>query len=169
MSKYTTEFKLKIVKKYLSGKYGGYEAIAKEFKISDKSTVRSWVRKYKQHGKRGLSKNKIVYNGKFKLNVIEYMHKNHLSLSETCIHFNLGSSSVVSRWQHIYYEKGSQTFFEKRRGRKNMKSNINKIGPSKQTEKDLIKENYQLRMENEYLKKLQALVQKRIKPKSKKK
>ena len=40
---------------------------------------------------------------------------------------------------------------------------------SKETEEDLIAENQRLRMENEYLKKLQALVQKRPKPKQSKK
>ena len=40
---------------------------------------------------------------------------------------------------------------------------------SKETEEDLIAENQRLRMENEYLKKLNALVQERIKRENKKK
>ena len=40
---------------------------------------------------------------------------------------------------------------------------------SKEVEEDLIAENQRLRMENAYLKKLQALVQERIKPKQSKK
>ena len=49
----------------------------------------------------------------------------------------------------------------------NSKSRKKKL--SKETENDLIEEVQQLRMENEYLKKLNALVQERIKRENKKK
>ncbi len=94
------------------------------------------------------------------------MHKNHLSAQETAIHFNLGSVDQATRWERIYYEEGPQAFYEKRRGRnKNMSSKPRKKKLSKENEEDLIEEVQRLRMENAYLKKLQALVQKRTKPK----
>lgn len=98
------------------------------------------------------------------------MHKNHLSAQETAIHFNLGSVDQATRWERIYYEEGPQVFYEKRRGRnKNMSSKPRKKKLSKENEEDLIEEVQRLRMENAYLKKLQALVQKRTKPKQSKK
>jgi len=98
------------------------------------------------------------------------MHTNHLSATETAIHFNLGTHSVVLKWERIYYEEGPQALYEERRGRKkNMSSKPRKSKLAKETEEDLIAENQRLRMENAYLKKLQALVQERTKPKQSKK
>lgn len=44
------------------------------------------------------------------------MHNNHLSLMETAVKFNLGTHSIVSKWERIYYEKGPQGLCEERRG-----------------------------------------------------
>ena len=170
MSKYSNNFKLEVVKYYNKQHYG-YQCTANKFNIPSLTTVKKWVKKYNEHGEKGLLKNlKSSYSGEFKQSVIEYMHKNHLSAQETAIHFNLGSVDQATRWERIYYEEGPQVFYEKRRGRnKNMSSKPRKKKLSKETEEDLIAENQRLRMENEYLKKLQALVQKRTKPKQSKK
>lgn len=94
------------------------------------------------------------------------MHDNHLSLQETAIHFNLAGDWIVSKWERIYYEEGSQGLYINRRARKkNMSSKLRKKKLSKEVEKDLISEKQRLRMENAYLKKLQALIQERTKPK----
>jgi len=50
-----------------------------------------------------------------------------------------------------------------------MSSKTNKKELSKENKDDLIEENQRLKMENEYLKKLNALVQERIKRENKKK
>ena len=98
------------------------------------------------------------------------MHENHLSLQETAFHFNLGHHDIVNRWERIYYEEGPQGLYIERRGRsKNMSSKPRKKNLNKEVEEDLIAENQRLRMENEYLKKLNALVQERIKRENKKK
>ena len=98
------------------------------------------------------------------------MHQNHLSLLETCIKFNLGNQDIVGKWERIYYEEGPQALYEERRGRrKKMNSKPQKKKLSESTEKDLIAEIQQLRMENAYLKKLNALVQERIKRENTKK
>jgi len=162
MSKYDDKIKLKVVKYVVDENHSTYDA-TREFKVSN-SSIKKWVRKYQEHGIKGLIKNNIKYDGKLKINVIEYMHTNHLSLTETSIHFNLGNNDIVSKWERIYYEEGPQALFKEQRGRKNiMNSKPNKKKLSKETEKDLIEEIQQLRMENAYLKKLQALVQERVK------
>ena len=170
MAKYSEEFKLKVVKYYLNNHYG-WEYVAKQFDIPAWTTVRKWVRKYEEHGGKGLIKNqKSSYSGKFKQDVVEYMHTNHLSATMTATKFNLANESTVLRWERIYYEEGPQGLYEEKRGRKkNMSSKPRKKKLSKEVEEDLIAENQRLRMENAYLKKLQALVQERTKPKHPKK
>ena len=169
MSKYSNEFKLKVVNYYLE-KNVGFTKTSNYFDIPSWTTVRKWVRKYEEHGVKGLIKNpNSSYSGKFKQNVIEYMHVNHLSCQETAFHFNLGID-VVIKWERIYYEEGPQGLYIERRGRlKNMNSKPKKKKLDKDVEEDLIEEVQKLRMENEYLKKLNALVQERIKRENKKK
>lgn len=170
MSKYSSEFKLEVVK-YYTEQHCGYRYTANNFNIPSKTTVKKWVNKYNKHGEKGLLKNlKSSYSGEFKQNVVEYMHTNHLSAQETAIHFNLGSIDQAAKWERIYYEEGPQALYKERRGRKkNMSSKPRKKKLSKEIEEDLIAENQRLKMENAYLKKLQALVQERTKPKQSKK
>ena len=171
MSKYSTEFKLEVVKYYID-EHHGYRETAKHFNLkTGDELVKKWVKRYEEHGINGLCRNlKSSYSGDFKLNVVEYMHANHLSLKQTAFHFNLGNLNVVGKWERIYYEEGPQALYEERRGRrKNMSSKPRKNKLSKEVEENLIAENQRLRMENEYLKKLNALVQERIKQENKKK
>ena len=169
MSKYSLEFKLNVVK-YCIEEQHGFKEVAKHFNIPAKENVQKWVRRYQEHGVVGLIKNqKASYTGEFKINVVEYMHTNHLSAMETAIHFRI-QTPVVLKWERIYYEEGPQALYQERRGRsKNMSSKPRKKKLSKEVGEDLIAENQRLRMENEYLKKLNALVQERIKRENKKK
>ena len=169
MSKYTSEFKLQVVKYCIDGHHSKYDA-AKEFNIPSPTPIMEWIRKYKEHGVEGLIKQpKSSYSGEFRQNVVEYMHSNHLSATETAVHFRV-QTPIVLRWERIYYEEGPQGLYEEKRGRKkNMSSKPRKKKLSKENEEDLIEEVQRLRMENAYLKKLQALVQERTKPKHPKK
>ena len=93
MSKYSNELKLEVIKYYK--KYGGLKRTANFFHIPSSELVRRWIKKYEKYGTKGLIKNfKISYDGNFKQNVIEYMHKNHLSCAETAFHFNLGNNYI---------------------------------------------------------------------------
>ena len=170
MSKYSNEFKLEVVNYYLKNHYS-WDYVAKQFNIPAWTTVRKWVRKFEANGAQGLVKNpKSSYSGEFKQNVVEYMHNNHLSCQETAFKFNLAGDYVVSKWERIYYEEGPQALYQQQRGRQRKMSSKNKNKKlDKQIEEDLIAENQRLRMENEYLKKLNALVQERIKRENKKK
>ncbi len=123
-SKYSTEFKLEVVKYYIDGHHG-YRETARHFNLkTGDELVKKRVKRYEEHGINGLCKNlKFSYSGDFKINVIEYMHANHLSLKQTVFHFNLGNLNVVEKWERIYYEEGPQALYEERRGRrKNMSS-----------------------------------------------
>ncbi len=167
--KYSDEFRLKAVQMYLSGRHGGFKTIAKELGI-DHSDLRRWVHLYDQHGVEGLTKVSGTYSGEFKIHVVEYMHRNQMSLKEAANYFCLPNHCTLSKWEQIYYEEGREALLEERRGRNKM-GRKTPPNPKKNTNEneELLAEVRRLRMENEYLKKLNALVLEREKPEQKKK
>ena len=105
------------------------------------------------------------YTGKLKQSVIEDMRNNNLSQNETAAKYNISRARVQS-WERIYLEEGPAGLYIERRGRAcaaNGTRKGRKPKVDKQIEEDLIAENQRLRLENEYLKKLNALVQEREK------
>ena len=79
--------------------------------------------------------------------------------------------NAVQRWERIYLEEGAEGLMKERRGRACSASGTRKGRPpklDKKVEEDLIAENQRLRTEIEYLKKLDALVQKRLQEERKK-
>ena len=95
------------------------------------------------------------YTPEFKKLVIEVMKEEKLSYSETARRFEVNDYHRIQDWERIYLEEGAEAFAIERRGRGS------KGRPPKQLpkgEEDLLAEVQRLRAENEYLKKLQALV-----------
>jgi len=162
MAKYSYEEKLEAVLRVIED--GMSQQQSAKILGAHKNCVQKWLRLYNEHGPEGLVIKHGSYTGDFKQNVIEYMHVNHLSNRQTAAKFAIPSPSVVDKWERIYYEEGPQALYKDNRGRKS-KMNSNKPRKkklNKETEEDLIAEVQRLRMENEYLKKLNALVQERI-------
>ena len=83
------------------------------------------------------------------------MMEEGLSYSETSKRFEINSHHRIQNWERIYLEEGTEGFRIERRGRKSS-GRPRKL--SKEVEEDLLAEVQRLRAENEYLKKLQALV-----------
>ena len=117
-----------------------------------------------------------TYDAEFKYHVILDMRTNHLSYKETVKRYLphlVGGSAIgtIQRWERKYLEGGMEALAEETRGRKTSsgKQRGRKPKLDKKVEEDLIAENQRLRMENECLKKLNALVQERIARESKKK
>ena len=112
-----------------------------------------------------MSKNR-KYTGEFKVQVVETIRDENLSYTEALKRFNIPTHSTILRWERIYLEEGREALFEERRGRAKISDGVKKGRPkklSKEVEDDLVKENQRLRMENEYLKKLDALIRSRQK------
>ena len=59
MSKYSNEFKLKVVKYCIDGHHG-FKSTADHFNIPAKVTVQKWCRKYEEHGEKGLLRLLII-------------------------------------------------------------------------------------------------------------
>lgn len=55
LSKYSLEFKLKIVK-YCIEEFNSSQYAAKKFGIPSPTSIKDWIRKYKEHGPEGLVK-----------------------------------------------------------------------------------------------------------------
>ena len=103
------------------------------------------------------------YTAEFKINVIIDMREHHLGLRETGKKYKV-NHTVILKWERIYLEEGAEGLMKERRGRACKESGTRKGRPpklDKKVEEDLIAENQRLRMEIEYLKKLDALVRKR--------
>ena len=165
MSKYTFEEKFEAVQRVLDGM-----SIHESARIMGVSfaQVQRWFHLYENHGWEALKKGGASYDGTFKVMVVEYMHSNHLSYASTAAYFGVKCDSNVANWERIYYEEGPEGLLRKKpRGRPpkymgNKKTVSQKKELSEATKEDLIAEVQRLRMENEYLKKLRALVQERI-------
>lgn len=160
--KYSDEFKLQIVREYLEGKSGGYRILQEKYGV-DKGQIRLWVNLYEAGGMEGLIRVRRTYDGEYKIHVVEYKHEHASSLRQTAVHFGIQNLSTIARWERIYHEEGKEALFEERRGRKRKMStkNFPKSKKNVNENEDLLKEVQRLRMENEYLKKLIALVQER--------
>ena len=165
MSKYTFEEKYEAIQRVLDGM-----SVYESAKIlgAARSHVQRWFSLYENHGWEALKNGGASYDGTFKVMVVEYMHSNLLSYESTAAYFGIKSPSIIAKWARIYYEEGPEGLLKKKpRGRppKGMKKKepvSQKKELSEETKEDLIAEVQRLRMENEYLKKLRALVQERI-------
>ncbi len=118
------------------------------------------------------------YSPEFKISVIMDMREHHLGYRETVRKYwnvsrgqDLNYVKTVRRWDRIFLEEGAEGLMKERRGEACKSSGTRKGRPpklEKRIEEDLIAENQRLRMEIEYLKKLDALVQKRLQEEKKK-
>ncbi len=154
MSKYSNEFKLKVVNAYLLGE-GGAGTIANKYNVA-RTCVQQWVAQYELTG--SFTKPTRHFSGEFKLKVLNYQQEHHLSDLQTALIFGITNHGTICAWRKKYITGGTEALFQKQGRRSKMpKKSLIPNKPREEWTKD--EELAYLRMENEYLKKLNALIQ----------
>ncbi|KOO48756.1 transposase [Viridibacillus arvi] len=160
MAKFTAEEKLNAVERALKGKES-YMVIAKSIGVDD-TAIHKWVKQYEHNGVEAFIKQYTNYTQQFKLNVLNFMIEYGTSLNETAAIFKIAAPSTILVWRRQLETQGMDALQSKKKGRPSMKKESNKQlkqAPVEGSTEALQAEIERLRMENEYLKKLNALVQ----------
>ncbi len=160
MSKYTTEFKLKIVEHYLQTNCSK-KSLARKFKVS-RSDVQKWIAFYENQGEAGLVSTYTNYTEEFKLDVLNFVIETGTSLIETAAVFNIPAPSTILRWKKLLEKQGIRAL-QSKNGASIYEKDTKKTQPVEGSQEALLAEIERLRMENAYLKKLNALVQEKEK------
>ena len=159
MTKYTVKEKIHATLRYLEGKETSNE-IAKSIGTDNKAILK-WVKQYEYNGVEAFINQYTNFSAQFKLDVLKYMIEHGTSLNETAAIFRIASPSTITKWRKQFENKGFDALQSKKKGRPSMKKETNKQpkqAPVNSTDA-LQARIKQLEMENEYLKKLNALVQ----------
>lgn len=156
--KHTYEDLLKYMKMIEQG-YSIYH-IHKEYGIKD-NQLRTLLAKYQEKGPNGLLKRTNLYvDLELKMQIIEEIEKNHLTLHEVSIKYGPSTSSI-ERWLYDYRRDGIQALQIKKRGRPKGMGRPKKNSSSLTEFEKLQKENQELKTEIALLKKMKALVEKK--------
>ncbi|AVC49250.1 transposase [Rhizobium leguminosarum] len=165
MSNHSLAFKLSVVEFYEKGERSARE-VGAHFAV-DHGTVRKWVASYEAHGVPGLAKKFSHYDAAFKLSVLQRMWKDGLSYRQTAALFDIRNKGCLSDWERRYETGGIDALTSRRKGgpRSMSEPPIPREPQALQSDEaksreELLSELNYLRMENDYLKKLEALTRK---------
>jgi len=161
MSKYSVDFKIRVVRYHIQNG-GGWRKTGTHFGI-DHSTVRKWHAAYLLHGHAALSKRHRHYTVEEKLEVLRRMEEENWSSRQACAHFNIPARTTLQTWIRRYNEGGADALINRHRGRAMSKPRKPAPPPGRpvagMTPEEIAQELEYLRAENAYLKKLDALIQ----------
>ena len=154
MSKYSEELKIKIVLAHRNKGFGA--RILSHMYGPDRKSIEQWIAQYELNGK--FTEPTRHFSGEFKLKVLNYQQEHHLSNLATALIFGVTDKATISAWRKKYITGGTEALFQKQGRRSKMpKKSLIPNKPREEWTKD--EELAYLRMENEYLKKLTALIQ----------
>ena len=176
MAKYSTDFKMKVVKEYLESNIS-YRSLSDKYCIPSETVVINWVNAYKSQGYEGLKvkRKNTQYTLEFKLNVVNLYLTGEMSYQSLANELKINNPSIIARWVIDFREKGIEGLKSKKRGRPSKmsktpkKSKDTKIESSvqltneednslneaqlKEKIKKLEEKNYWLQLENDAIKK----------------
>lgn len=154
MTKYTEEFRRKIIQHYLSTQ-DGVKRTAKIFGVH-KATIQDWVSKHKEHGEdvAVADKKRRKYSFSVKESIILGILDNHMSIRQAAAKYNV-SRLQISRWLERYKTGGIEALVGMKQ-KKRTDAGTQAKKPAFLTHEEELE---YLRAENAYLKKLQALIQ----------
>lgn len=169
MAKFTKKTRIAVVMAIASGE--SIRGVARQYNVGH-NQARKWYRAYTAGGLEQVLNTKQHYSRDFKLQAIEYRWQNKLSYAQAAAVLGISADGLLYAWEKIYLEQGIEGLQDTRKGRspkvpeskspKKHKKPLNR-------EQELEAEVSRLLMENDYLKKLNALVAEREKSEKKKK
>ena len=164
MAKYSTEFKMKVVKEYLETNIS-YKSLSGKYCIPSEIVVKKWVNAYKTQGYEGLEvkRKNNKYTLEFKLNTVNLYLTGEMSYQSLANELKINNPPLIAKWVKEFREEGIEGLKAKKRGRpsnmpntdknKDLKNKGNKTKKELSELEKLRKENYYLQMEVEILKK----------------
>lgn len=169
MSKYSYEFKKKVVNAYLNGE-GGYKYLADQYGVPSHSKVKLWVDNYKSFGDDGLkrSRQQVKYSFEKKLFVVELYLSSEISYQDLALQEGITNPSMIVDWVNRFRAAGPDALRPRKKGRKKIldkpdNNTQNKplvespVDTSVEHVKELEDELLKLRIENAFLKELRRL------------
>jgi transposase len=160
---YTTAFKLQVVTHYFQH-HEGTRATARRFGVS-RQALRLWIEHWKASGLAGLQLPlQPRYTAAFRAEVVLWRQQHHASLRKTAATFNIASLNTVRQWERRYNADGIMALASPYRDRNMSKQPQTLVAPYPKFNSPAEELEY-LRAENDYLKKLHALAQKKPAPK----
>lgn len=169
MSKYSFEFKKKVVLAYLNGE-GGYGYLSKTYGIPAKRNIEQWVHNYQTFGDEGLlrSRKNNIYSFEKKLSVVELYLSSEISYQDLALQEGITNPSLIVNWVNRFHAAGPDALRPRKKGRKktlDKSDNTTQSKPLEETSVDtgaehvreLEDELLKLRIENAFLKELRRL------------
>ena len=174
MEKYSEQMKLAAIKAYCSGQQG-LLATARLHNVGA-SSLRKWVAAYQAQGIAGIQlKRREVYGIEFKLAVLQRIRSEGLSYRQAAAVFDIRHFNIIGAWERAYDRDGVDGLIPYGATRH---KTMNKAPPPQavsqpcddemRTRQELLVELNTLRLENAYLKKVDALVRTQAKSAQKK-
>ena len=169
MSKYSYEFKKKVVMSYLNGE-GGYTYLANFYGIPSKTRIREWVAAYQKFGDEGLfrSRQQAKYSFEKKLSVVELYLSSEISYQDLALQEGITNPCMIVNWVNRFRAAGPEALRPRKKGRKKtldkpktdskvQETKERIIDTSAEHVKELEDELLKLRIENAFLKELRRL------------
>lgn len=166
MTKYSEEFKEKVVRAYLNGE-GGYARVAKEYGMPSIGPLQRWVAAYQKYGLEGIvkSQGKKKYTFEFKLSVVKLYMTQKISYQELALQVGMKQPSCIVKWVREYRTAGPDALKPKGKGGrgtvKKRKNKVSSVVEEKPIDGEYLKqleaENRKLKIEVAYLKELRRL------------
>ncbi|WP_058989776.1 transposase [Anaerococcus rubeinfantis] len=118
MAKYSTEFKMKVVKEYLETNIS-YKSLSEKYKLSHQEIVKRWVNAYKSQGYEGLKvkRENTKYTLEFKLNVVNLYLTGEMSYQSLANQLKINNPSKKKKRVNDSKEKGNERQKTKKGGK----------------------------------------------------
>lgn len=168
MTKFSKETRINVVMAIANG--ASIRGTARDYGVAT-DRARQWYRAYQSGGmEQVIGVKRQNFTQEFKVKAIEYLWQNELSYSQAAAELGIPASCTLYFWEKIFLKLGADGLQDAKKGRPPKVTQSKK--PSKPEkpmnhEQQLEAENAHLRMENDYLKKLNALIAERKKSEKK--